>query len=336
VSALDRWAFAASDRYQLGIFRVLFVAWLARDYIVRILPRLVEHASRPPELLAPVSLVRWLGLPAQLPGSWLLATRVLAAVLLAAACAGVFTRAALVALALFNLWLGAAAASWGYTSHATALPALVLVVIACAPGVGACSVDAWLSSRKTPAPRTELVFGRAASIWPVRCVLLLLCLFYFASGYAKLRYAGLDWADGRTLAFYLEGGSRLGPNEPQRFFASEDAPPSARFRDGWGLEDYAYVARPTAFGRALGGSALASRALSVFTLFVELCFPLALLGRRVLFACLALGVAFHLGIEATLRIDFTSYLVVYLLFVDYKSLLHRFTPEMVRRLHRSY
>jgi hypothetical protein len=333
VNALDRWAFGSTDRYQLGIFRVLFVAWLAHDYVFRILPRLVEHASRPPELLAPVSLVRWLDLPAQLPESWLLATCGLAALLLAAACVGWFTRAALVALAGLNLWLGAAAASWGYTSHATALPALVLVVVACAPGVGACSVDAWLSARTTPAAaRSELVFGRRESIWPVRCILVLLCMFYFASGYAKLRYAGPEWADGRTLAFYLEGGSRLGPDEPQRFFASENTPPAARFRDGWGLEDYAYVARPTALGSALGRSTLATRALSMFTLFVELGFALALLSRRLLVAWLALGVAFHVGIEATLRIDFTAYLVVYLLFVDWKSLLQRFAPRVVRRL----
>ena len=71
----------------------------------------------------------------------------------------------------------------------------------------------------------------------------------------------------------------------------------------------------------------------MFTLFVELGFPLALLGRRLLVAWLALGVAVHLGIEATLHIDFTSYLVVYLLFVDWKSLLHRFAPRVVRRLH---
>jgi len=244
-----------------------------------------------------------------------------------------FTRAALVALAALNLWLGAAAASWGYTSHATALPALVLVVVACAPGVSACSLDAWLAARKSrAATRSELVFGESESVWPVRCVLLLLCSLYFASGCAKVRYSGAEWADGRTLAFYLEGGSQLGPDEPQRFFASEHAPPAARFRDGWGLEDYAYVARPTALGRALARSTLATRLLSVFTLFVELGFPIALLGRRLLLAWLALGVAFHLGIEATLRIDFTSYLVVYLLFVDWKSLSQRFMSAVVRRL----
>lgn len=70
----------------------------------------------------------------------------------------------------------------------------------------------------------------------------------------------------------------------------------------------------------------------MFTLFVELGFPIALLGRRLLLAWLALGVAFHLGIEATLRIDFTSYLVVYLLFVDWKSLSQRFMSAVVRRL----
>src|SRR5262249_11546731 len=145
--------------------------------------------------------------------------RVLAIVLTLLALFGLLTRTALIGLAGLNLYLGAAVHAWGYAAHSAALPALVLLVIAFAPGVRNFSCDAWLAAgrarkRGLPPPRTSVI-----SAWPVRLTLLLLCLFYFASGSAKLRYAGLSWADGRTLAFYLSGGSRLGSGEPQRFLA---------------------------------------------------------------------------------------------------------------------
>jgi uncharacterized membrane protein YphA (DoxX/SURF4 family) len=329
---IDAWAFAPGERHQLGIFRVLFVAWFAYEYATRLFPRLARHAERSTELLAPVSVVGWFGLPAPVPPPWLPVVGLVAVLVLVASLLGVRTRVALVALAALNLWLGATVASFGYTPHASALPALVLVVLACAPGADACSVDAWLRSRRGAGRATEVLFGRPQSIWPVRLVLVLVCAFYFASGYAKVRYAGFRWADGRTLAFYLQGGSRLGPGEPQRFLESTDAPPAARFRDGWGIEDYAYVGRPTVLGRALGRSPAATRALSCFTLLVELGFPVVLFGRALLAIWLVLGVALHLGIDATLRIDFSAYLVVYLLFIDWKSLAQN---AVVRRLqHR--
>jgi hypothetical protein len=100
-----------------------------------------------------------------------------------------------------------------------------------------------------------------------------------------------------------------------------------------GSRIYAYVARPTRLGRWLARSDLAVRALAVFTLVIELGFPLALWGGRLLVTWLLLGVAFHVGIEATLRIDFTAYLVVYSLFIDWRALLQRVAPSLVRRLH---
>jgi len=322
-AALERWWFAPSARYQLGVFRVLLVGWVAYHHATRVFPRLAEFAARPREFLDRTSLARAFelaGLPVPPPPGWTGALELSTWLLVLCALLGIGTRAALIALAFSNLYLGAAVNSWGYTPHAAALPALALVVLAAAPGAASFSVDVWLAKRR----------GRAAapfpSVWPVRLMLVLLCTVYFASGIAKLRHAGWQWTDGKTLEFYLSGGSRLGAGERQRFIADRDAPAEVKWRDPRGLVDFAYLSRPTPLARAVVETPGAPRALSLVSLLFELGFPLVLLGRRVLNAFLVFGVLFHLGIILTLRIEFWSYLVVYTMFVDFRGL-----GDLVRR-----
>jgi hypothetical protein len=334
---LHDWWFGATDAYQLGVFRVLLTLWIAHDYVVRVFPRLGAIADRSREFFDPPLVARalaWLGLPIPPSSADLPLLRGLAIALCAAALLGLLTRAALIGLAALNLYLGAAVHSWGYAAHAAAMPALVLVVIAFAPGVASFSCEAWLAARRArrrglPEPDRSR-FGAPISAWPVRLTLVLLCLYYFASGSAKLRNSGLSWADGRTLSFYLSGGSRLGGGEPQRFLADPDSSPSARWRDGEGLIDYAYLGRPTSLGLALSRSPTAAKLFSLGTLLFELSFPLALLGRRFALGYLIAGALFHIGIIVTLRIEFWSYLTVYLLFVDWIALARGLTRQPSR------
>jgi hypothetical protein len=328
LTRLHDWCFAPSARYQLGVFRVFLATWILHDYVVRLFPRLDAIAGRSRDFLDPPLLARVvealsLPLPPE-PGSLGL-LRALAYGVACASVLGVSTRLSLVALASLNLYLGAAVNSWGYAAHSTALPALILVILAAAPGATTFSCDAlfeaWHARRNgQPARFSERFFGRAVSAWPVRLTLVLLCLFYFASGHSKLRHSGLRWADGRTLDFYLSGGSVLGGGQPQRFISAPGAPAADKWRDGYGLVDYAYLGRPTALGRSLSRSPGAVRLLSIATLLFELGFPLVFLGRRIAFAYLLAGAAFHVGIMLTLQIDFWSSLVVYLLFVDWLAL----------------
>jgi hypothetical protein len=325
---LHAWCFAPSARYQLGIFRVALTSWILHDFVVRLFPRLDAIAGRSRDFLDPSLLARAvdnlsLPLPPE-PGSLEL-LRAFAYALACASLLGVTTRLSLIALATLNLYLGAAVNSWGYSAHSTALPALLLVILAVAPGATTFSCDtlfdAWRARRRGEATRFfERVFGGAVSAWPIRLALLLLCLFYFASGHSKLRHSGPRWADGRTLDFYLSGGSVLGGGQPQRFLSDPQAPAAAKWRDGYGLVDYAYLGRPTPIGRSLSRSPSLVRLLSLGTLLFELSFPLVLLGRRLTFAYLLAGTLFHAGIMLTLQIDFWSSLVVYLLFVDWLAL----------------
>jgi hypothetical protein len=161
---------------------------------------------------------------------------------------------------------------------------------------------------------------RAVSIWPVRAVLLVLCLLYASAGVSKLRYSGWRWTDGNTLAFYLGGGSERGATKEQRFIADPRAPAEARFRDGWGLVDHAYVGSPTSAGLWLSQEPRLLALLSWGALLWELGFSLALVGRWARVLALTGGVGFHLGIHLTLSINFSSYLVCYALFVDWRAL----------------
>jgi hypothetical protein len=139
---------------------------------------------------------------------------------------------------------------------------------------------------------------------------------------SKLRYSGFDWLDGETLAFYLGGGS-LRNSGLQGFIGDPSLPPAARFRDGYGLVDYAWVASPPAFARALSDQPLLMIAGSCLVLLFELTFPLALLSRRWMKLYVWLAIAFHLGVYALMRIDFAAYAVSYTLFVDWRGLWRR-------------
>jgi len=325
-SRLAAWWFAPSARHQPGVFRVVLLGWFAWYYAARLFERLRSVADRPVEFYAPPSLGSWLSLP-PLSEAWLAWLEPLAVVLLVLGFVGLVTRAALIALAALNLLLGLAANSWGYTAHAFALPTLVLCLMAFAPGVTSFSLDAvvlrWRNSGSRSRSQPEVLPRRAVSVWPMRAVLLVLCLLYASAGLSKLRYSGWQWTDGNTLAFYLAGGSERGATKEQRFIADPKASQAERFREGWGLVDHAYVGSPTSAGIWLSQQRRLLALLSWGALLWELGFPLALCGRRARVLALLGGVGFHLGIHLTLSINFSSYLVCYVLFVDWRSLAAR-------------
>ncbi|HEU5073944.1 MAG TPA: hypothetical protein VFU02_07220, partial [Polyangiaceae bacterium] len=317
LTAMNAWWFAPSARYQLGVFRVILVGWFGWYYWARLFERLRAVADRPLEFYAPPSLARWLSLPplSQASLGWL---EPLALGLLALAFAGIVTRASLIAFAALNLYLGLSANSWGYTAHASALPTLVLWLIAFAPGVTSFSLDAAVLAHRPH--RTRLLQGpRPVSVWPVRAVLLVLCLVYVSAGVSKLRYSGWSWTDGQTLAFYLGGGSPRGKAEEQRFVADRRASEVDRFREGWGLVDHAYVGSPSPAGLWLSKQPGLLSLIAWAALMWELGFVIALFGGWARLLALAGGIGFHLGIYLTLGINFSSYLVCYAVFVDWRS-----------------
>lgn len=318
------WWFAKSSCYELGIFRILIVCWHLWYYQQRLFPRLRGVATRSVEFFEAPSFAGWLSLPLPLDWPTLSLCMSLAFGVGVFALLGLVTRASLVVFAGLNLVLGSVANGWGYSAHASALPALVLLLVAFAPGATSYSCDrliaAWFSHKKArgSSEAAHRPGPRAFSVWPIRAMLVTMSLFYFSAGYSKLKYSGLAWADGQTLAFYLGGGSVRGSGQVQRFF-SERSLSESRFRDQVGIVDYAYVGRPTALSLWLSRQIGLVQLLSWFSLLWELLFPLALLGPRVRAVFLLTGAAFHLGIALTLRINFTSYLVCYAAFINWSK-----------------
>jgi hypothetical protein len=158
------------------------------------------------------------------------------------------------------------------------------------------------------------------SAWPKRLIIALIAITYFATGLSKLRHGGPEWLDGKTLAFYAGGGSPRPPLASQRFLAGADLPVEARFRDGVGLVDFAYVSRPTALGRTLARSSALMAVLAILTVLLELSFPLILVGRRVRWLIFGSAAALHLGIKGLMAIGFMPFLLVFAVVLEHGQL----------------
>jgi hypothetical protein len=317
-SLWERW-YGDTTRYHYGVFRILFVGgfFLAPFLLPLQATRLDVARGLPPDThpyTAPVLLLRLLDLPlsAEAGLAWLMLGLAITAVI------GVATRVSLVGIAALYLYLGSTVNSYGFIAHDTTVPALVLVVLAVCPGVTSLSVDAWLRSRgRYGADWT----GRRAKVplWPARVVLVLLALAYFASGYAKVKEAGWDWADGTTLQAYLTDP------QPAPYLIADPDPTVSSFRDPIGIESFAYSSgHPKQFAVEMAQHRSLMAALATTTLVWELTFPLVLFWRRLLFPYLAIGAMFHGTVALALGLtSFYTYPLTYLMFVDWNALWDR-------------
>jgi hypothetical protein len=330
----DRFWFSSSDHYQYGLFRILLVvglfvvAWDEWQF-----GNLSALSKAPAEFAAPTFLVQLFGLSIPLspelvtPLLWLLRILILTSAL------GLATRFSLIALATLNLYLNSLINSFGFIDHATTLPSLTLLVLAFAPGVAQFSLDALIVHiRKNgwTLPGAFRPLTGTFPVWPAHLILVIMALAYFSSGYSKIRFGSLAWMDGRTLATYLGE-----PRPADYFVAQPSLNTQARWRDGVGLGSFVYsTGNPTRLARALSTSIPAVALLSIFTVLFEITFPLVLIFRRLLPIYLIMGVLFHVGIMLTLSLySFYSYIVCYLLFVDWKQLeaiLVRVIPHRMR------
>ena len=73
--------------------------------------------------------------------------------------------------------------SYGFIAHDTTLPTIFLLVLAFAPGVSACSLDAVIARVPWPC-RDWIRLGVRLPVWPVRLLLVVMALIDFVAGYA--------------------------------------------------------------------------------------------------------------------------------------------------------
>ncbi len=258
----SRYWFQTSARYHYGIFRILFVTGFfllpvalsrlgarGRPGVARRPPRCAERRTGGPRAAGAAAAAPPAARRATL---WLGPVIVILAVL---AAVGIATRASLVALAATYLYAGSILNSYGFVSHDTTLPMIVLLVLAFSPGVTTCSLSAYLRRRSASGSWTGL--GAKVPVWPARLILVVLALIYFSSGYAKLRETGIEWGDGKTLQTYATD-----PQPAPYFLQDPDADREA-FRDLVGLESFLYSSgTPTSLLRTLAGNDLVMAAIA--------------------------------------------------------------------------
>jgi HTTM domain len=116
--------------------------------------------------------------------------------------------------------------------------------------------------------------------WPFDLLFVELAAFYFQAGYAKLAAAGLHWADGYTLQYYL----------------IEKGRPA-----GLWLAEHLWLCQT----------------LSAAVLALELGFPIAILARRLRPLFLLGGLLFHLGTIGFMSVSFWPVWALYVLFVPW-------------------
>jgi hypothetical protein len=179
MAPLTSWLFRPVSLGRIAALRTVAYLFVVIDVLLTT-PWVVQHADVPGELYRPLLLGRLLHLPT--PSSWVEVLRwVLVGAALAAA-TGQLPRAlgALVAV-LYLEWM-VVAFSYGKVDHDRFG---FLVLLAVLPTVG--------RARYRDRAMTE------AAGWAVAVVTLAVVATYFLSSLAKLRFGGLDWADGATL-----------------------------------------------------------------------------------------------------------------------------------------
>jgi hypothetical protein len=270
-------------------------------------------ADQPAALFQPVSFMKLL--PEMPSHDFVVALQVagVAAALLAAA--GLWMRLSLPVAFASALVLNGMLNSTGKIVHNDVLLLLCLVPLLASPGAAGA---AWrlrhlgptgqggLTGRLAPLRRRgmggEQRRGGAGPIrgeaygWPVRTAMVVVALAYFFVGLQKLRFSGLDWvtSDNLRWALYASSDSQAEPNALALFVA-----------------DRVWLAHLLAAG----------------TVFVELCFPLALVLPRLRWLLVPAVVSLHLGIWLAMGLDYSAQaLTVIIVFVDWPIVV-----EWVRR-----
>jgi uncharacterized membrane protein YphA (DoxX/SURF4 family) len=194
----NRYWFSPAPTINLAMARILAVA----AQLFWLFPSLDEQLSRlqaNPQFIHPQLLIRLVAAifprdawftPGTITGLyWLTAA---AGVL---ALVGLFTRPALVVLALGVWLLVAHRFSYGDVHHSEAMFAFFLMSLAFSPCGEQLSVDAWRRRRAGREPAELSPLAR----WPFALAHVLLALVYFSTGITKLIYGGLQWMNGYTL-----------------------------------------------------------------------------------------------------------------------------------------
>jgi predicted DCC family thiol-disulfide oxidoreductase YuxK len=205
---------------------------------------------------------------------------------------GYRTRVCALGSSMLYIYLIAVTFSWfGKVHHTHGAFVLLLLALSFSPCGAALSVDALLKRMRRAVERMQLRWDQEPETssyarWPLRLIGIILCLVYFLSGYAKLRFGGLDWMNGETLAYWL----------------LQDA-------DVYSIQLPLIVAQYPAL----------LKPLSVFVVVMELTFPVILFVPRLVWLYLPAGLGFHLGTFVLMNTHFIWWWFTYMVFIDWDA-----------------
>ena len=271
----------------LAICRILFYGFLFLFYLTK---DFSAWSSVADVLWRPMWSFRLLRIPALSPnavgilqGVWKLA--------LLLSCLGLFTRLSCVMSFLLGFYVLGLQHNFSRTVHNDAMLVIVLGILSASRCGDRWSLDALWRRRFATAGKRDCLDLSGEYRWPVRMVWLVMSIIYFASGFAKLRQAGLEWV-------FSDNISNL-------------------------LLRHNYVGAPwTTWGLNLAQYSWLCRLLAGFTIVTEVGFPLAMFSRRLRWILLPGAFSMHLGILLLMGPEFWQFLFCYVFWIPWPQVLN--------------
>jgi hypothetical protein len=325
-TSVDRYLFAERNLLVIGILRMALVYQLMRyvflNHEVEFSNSLINQLHQRSFLIDFLSKTIFFNFPVS----------VLMAVYTASAFGaffGIFTRLSLFVFGFFSMYMIGFGASLGVFDHVNCLISQIIILMALIPGSTNLSFDRliryFLKYRKGEHFILYQAFFKAKdSVWGLRLMLILLAYVYFAAGFSKVRYGGLKWVDGNTLAFYLDG--RANPAKlgriPPMFLSSQEVKTQEKWKDGFGLYSYSYGNRQYSRLARKAGEFIASKPglimlFAIATVLFELSGFLILIDGWPRTVYLLGAILMHVSIGVLMNLDFISYRILDFLLIDW-------------------
>jgi hypothetical protein len=268
VKRVERWIFQAGSAERLAAIRIGLCLVVAYR-IARPVYRGLAH--QPPALYRPLSFMKLL--PHMPPEGAVVALQVAGVIAALLAAAGIRSRIAFPAAWGCSLILNGMFTSIGKVVHNDVLLLLCMVPLLAAP-----IEDAWALAPSRRSLRRRRDANRARDVrygWPLRVAMIVIAGAYFLTGFQKVVNSGPGWVTSGNLRWVL--------------YTSSDGQPS-----------------PNTLGLWLAGTAWAAHLFALFTLVVELGFPLVLWTPRAAWFFVPAAFALHLGILLTMHLDYIT------------------------------
>lgn len=349
----ERYFFSKSRYPNMGLIRLLLVTLcilqVYRNY--KFLGVFVSIDPIRDALHKPSTLIGLLHLPFPIQKEYLHSFVIAFYSIALFAALGLFTRVSLFIFSIMLLYIIDIQAARGVFDHEYTLTGLTLLALVFVPGTKNFSIDRlidWKLNKKKYATLSfwNAMIGKAEYIWGYKLILILAACTYVTSGYSKIRWGGIQWLDGQTLTYYLDGSAS--PYTPPGIKPVYISPPEIKeeekWKDGFGIYSYSYGNRqPSVFWRNLGENLADSPNIMVLisvgvVVFEMLGFVLLFNGWvRVLY--LIGAIIMHRSIGFLMNLPFISFQLLCFLLIDWhwvylhlnyrlRAFINRFLPKV--------